>query len=223
MMDKPIFCFIDDAKFELDNFRENAARAFERVEIVYATDFEQTVNLIDKRPVLCFLLDIYGTDPDQKRPRLLGASTLAKKLGQPAGLDDLYQGLDPKDPERNNLFLRRLYGQVEAWQGAFLLACASLGQGRAYGTANLHQARQRYAHAAALGYSRKALYADAVDMSLLGADALLQKPQGKDDAAIAQATRDMAPRLAQAAYDAVDDRLKAVVAPPGPDPVRAGP
>ena len=104
---------------------------------------------------------------------------------------------------------------MEAWQGAFLLACASLGQGRAYGTANLHQARQRYAHAAALGYSRKALYADAVDMSLLGADALLQKPQGKDDAAIAQATRDMAPRLAQAAYDAVDDRLKAVVAPLG--------
>jgi DNA-binding NarL/FixJ family response regulator len=102
---------------------------------------------------------------------------------------------------------------VEAWQKAFLLAAQGLGQGRSYGMQNLKAVRQEYPWAAALGYSRKALYADAVAVSMAGAEGVLQKPQGPDDPAIAQATTQQAPALAQAAYQAVDRRLMQVLAP----------
>ena len=64
-----------------------------------------------------------------------------------------------------------------------------------------------------MGYSRKALYADAAAASLAGMDGVLQKPQGTDDQAIAEATRRAAPELAEAAYRAVDRRLFLKAAP----------
>ncbi|CAO0823686.1 hypothetical protein DFAR_3840007 [Desulfarculales bacterium] len=55
---------------------------------------------------------------------------------------------------------------------------------------------------AALGYSRKVLYADAMAMCQARAELVLQKPQGKDGQAIALAILE-----AVTAYAAVNQRL----------------
>ncbi len=204
---KPVFCFIDDAAFELDNFREHAAPGFGKVDFVCASSFEQVGEQLQGRRPLCFLLDIYGTDPSLEHPRLLEPGRLERLLGRPLALEEIYQGVEEGSPEGGNLFLRRLYGRVEAWQRAFLQAAAALGQGRGYGLANLALVRESFPWAAALGYSRKSMYKDGVEMCRAGADGLLQKPQGGDDEEIARATRQQAPDLARACYRAVDQRL----------------
>jgi hypothetical protein len=204
---QPIFCFIDDAQFELDNFAQNAAPAFGRADFVYAQTFEQARERLAGRTPLCFLLDIYGTDPLVASPRALELPELSQSLGPEEPLTALYDGLEQAGHEAGNLYLRRLYGRVERWQRAFLQAAAALGQGRAYGLHNLQDARRHYPLAACLGYSRKALYADAVAMGRAGAEGVLQKPQGEGDQAIALATRQAAPDLAATAYAAVDRRL----------------
>jgi len=210
MPSRPVFCFIDDAAFELDNFREHAAPGFERAEFVCASSFEQAVEQLAGRRPLCFLLDIYGTDPALDKPRLLKPERLAALVGEPVEVDRFYQGVDPDSREGGNLFLRRIYGRVQGWQQAFLEAAEALGQGRGYGLANLALVRESFPWAAALGYSRKSMYLDGVEMCRAGADGLLQKPQGADDQAIARATRRQAPELARVAYRAVDQRLSLV-------------
>jgi DNA-binding NarL/FixJ family response regulator len=205
---KAVFCFIDDAGFELTNFRDHAAPAFERAEFVYARSFAEAAQALEGRQPLCFLLDIYGSRPEGQaaaglpRPEEL-------ELPEPLDRGGLWQGLDEAEPsgEEANRFLRRLHARVEAWQGVFRAAAAALNQGNAFGLANLAQVRERHQWAAALGYSRKALYADAAEMTRAGADGVLQKPQGADQEAIARATREAAPELARACYRAVDLRL----------------
>ena len=205
---RAVFVFIDDARFELDNFRDHAAPAFARAEFIYASTFEQAMARLEGRRPLCFLLDIYGGQWPAEAGRIMTQNDLGAALGPAPELDALYRDLDQVPAgEAGNLFLRRVYAQVERWQRAFLAACEQMGQGRGYGLANLEAARERHPQAAALGYSRKALYADAVALSLAGADGMLQKPQGADDQAIAEATQAAAPELAAACYAAVDHRL----------------
>lgn len=207
MASKPVFCFIDDADFELDNFRAHAASAFERVEFVCGRDLLQVETALEGRQPLCFLLDLYGTDPDVKRPRLPEPGDLARLMPPAPAAEEFYQGVEAPSGQGGNLFLRRLYAQVEGWQQVFLAACASLGQGRGYGLGNLAGVRRQYPWAACLAYSRKALYQDAAELSRAGVDGILQKPQGADDQKIARATEKAAPRLAQTAYRVVDRRL----------------
>jgi hypothetical protein len=210
MSPKPVFCFIDDAKFELENFEKNAAPAFEGVDFVYASTFEQARTQMNGRMPVCFLLDIYGADPAMKKPVLPAPEVFSQVLENTPNLDGLYEGHGQEGeltPEAGNAFLRDLYAQVEAWQTAFGQACQGLGQGNAYGLANLALARAQYPWAAALGFSRKALYEDAAAMTAAGADGVLRKPQGADEAAIAGATKKAAPDLARVAFAAVDRRL----------------
>ncbi len=210
---KPVFCFIDDTSFELANFEENALAAFARVEFVLASSFAEARTLLRGRLPLCFLLDIYGLDPegrsDSAALRPPEPAALAAALGQAGPLESLYEGLTPGG-EGANAFLRRLYARVEGWQRAFQLAAGGLGQSRAYGLYNLARVREHYPWAAALGYSRKALYADAAAFCLAGADGVMQKPQGADEPAIARATLAEAPALVRAAYAAVERRLAAM-------------
>jgi hypothetical protein len=208
---QPTFCFIDDADFELDNFRANIAPAFKGVEFIYARDFDRVQPKLEDRRCLCFLLDIYGAAPGAEGGGLPDPEELAPALGQEFEVSELYQGLEGEGGERANQFLRRLYARVNAAQQAFGLAAVQLGQGPAFGLETLAQVRENYPWAAALGYSRKALYADAAAMCLGGADGVLQKPQGADEAAIAQASREEAPGLARAAYAAVDRRLARLI------------
>ena len=204
---KPVFCFIDDAEFELDNFRRFAAPAFEKVEFVYALTFAEAQRALQDRIPLCFLLDLYGTDPQVSEPRIPEREELSAALGPTPALDTVYQGLQGDGTELGNLFLRRLYAQVDGWQRAFLHAAGLLGQGLGYGLANLESVRAAFPWAAAVGYSRKSLYADAVRACLAEMDGLLQKPPGSGEDEIARATRAAAPALAKTAYRAVDRRL----------------
>ena len=132
---------------------------------------------------------------------------MAPALGQGFEVDSLYQDLEGEGGERANQFLRRLYARVQAAQEAFTTAAEQIGQSAAFGLNSLAQVREQQPWAAALGYSRKALYADAAAMCLGGADGVLQKPQGGDEAAIAKASHEAAPELAKAAFAAVDRRL----------------
>lgn len=203
---KPLFVFIDDAVYELDNFRDNAAPSFGRAEFLYAQTFDQAQEMLAGRLPVCFLLDLYGTDPTVRQPEIPPQPELEARLAGVGGPADIYHGLD-KESDPANAFLRRLYAKVEAWQSAFLDAAGSLGQGRGYGLYNLERARAEYPWAAAAAYSRKALYADAAALSLAGVDLVLQKPQGADEAAVAEATRQAAPEMARALYRAVDQSL----------------
>lgn len=207
---KPLFCFIDDTRFERENFRAHALEGFARVEFVIADSFAQAREMIGDRLPMCFLLDIYGlapeanVDPADLRPP--EPARLAEALGEAPSLESLYVDI-ALTAEGANAFLRRVYAQVERWQRAFLLAAGGVGQSRAYGLYNLARAREHYPWAACLGYSRKALYLDAAAMVQDGAEGLLQKPQGADEAAIALATREEAPLLARRAYAALERRL----------------
>lgn len=204
---QPTFCFIDDADFELDNFQENVAPSFKGVEFVYAHDFDRAQHKLKDRRCLCFLLDIYGGVPGKDSDDLPSPESLAPALGQGFEVDSLYQALEGEGRERANIFLRRLYARVQAAQEAFTGVAEQLGQSAAFGLGSLAQVREHHPWAAALGYSRKALYSDAEAMCLSGADGVLQKPQGADEAAIAKASREAAPDLAKAAFAAVDRRL----------------
>lgn len=206
---QPTFCFIDDADFELDNFQQNLAPAFKGVEFVYAQDFDRAQRKLEGRRCLCFLLDIYGAVPGKGSDDLPAPEALAKALGQGFEVDTLYQDLTGEGGERANQFLRRLHARVQAAQEAFGTAAEQLGQSASFGLNSLAQVRVHQPWAAALGYSRKALFADAAAMYLAGADGVVQKPQGKNEDAIAKASQEAAPELARAAFAAVDRRLAA--------------
>jgi hypothetical protein len=204
---QPTFCFIDDADFELDNFQKNVAPAFKGIEFVYARDFDRALHKLSGRRCLCFLLDIYGTAAGGGSGEFPAPESLAPALGQGYAVESLYDDLQGKGSEKANQFLRRLYARVQAAQEAFGAAAGQLGQGPAFGLDSLAKVREHQPWAAALGYSRKALYADAAAMCMGGADGVLQKPQGADEAAIAKASHLAAPELAKAAFAAVDRRL----------------
>lgn len=205
-MKKPLFCFIDDADFELQTFRELAAPCFEGVEFVYATTFAQAKEALGKRRPHCFLLDLYGTDPALETPRIPDQEELAEVLGEPPTLEPVYHEELGQGTEMGNAFLRRLYTQVDRWQQSFLFAAGLLGQGLVYGLANLASVRAAYPWAAAVGYTRKSLFVDAVKACRAEIDGLLQKPQGPGGE-ITQATKLAAPDLAATSYRAVDGRL----------------
>lgn len=207
---QPTFCFIDDADFELDNFQKNVAPAFVGVEFVYARDFDRALHKLGGRRCLCFLLDIYGASQGADFGDLPDRESLAPALGEGFEVGSLYQDLEGEGGERANQFLRRLYARVQAAQEAFTSTAEQLGQGAAFGLHSLAQVREQQPWAAALGYSRKAMYADAAAMCLGGADGVLQKPQGADEAAMAKASHLAAPELAKTAFAAVDRRLAAM-------------
>lgn len=208
-----LFCFIDDTKFELDNFKANALGGFGPVEWVLAPSFEQAAGQIGNRRPHMFLLDLYGNRPDAPPRELPQRQELAALLETGPGVDQIYEGITSPEGEEGNLFLRRLHTRVAAGQRAFLLAGAKLDQGRAFGLANLASVREAYPWAAALAYSRKALYGDAHAFCLAGGGGVLQKPQGADPDEIAQATRQQALDLARACCRAVRRRLLRCCAP----------
>ena len=205
---KPVFCFIDDAKFELRNFADHAAWAFERADFIYANTFDEARHALKRKRPLAFLLDLYGNVGGQK-VRLPDMEALARRCPGGLELKELYAGLAGDPSEAGNQFLRGLFSQAQGWQEAFQFAAESLGQSAQYGLNNLKQVRMHYPWAAALGYSRKAQYADAALLSRAGLEGFMQKPQGGDDEAIAMATRQAAPGLAAMVYMAVDRRLEA--------------
>jgi hypothetical protein len=203
---KPVFCFIDDSEFELDNFREHAAWAFGRVEWIFAHSFNQAMAEMGGRRPFCFLLDLYGASPHAV-PQPPDSDQLLQRIPEKLDITSLYSELPRDSSEAGNLVLRKLHGQAEKWQRLFQYAAQELGQSREYGLSNLEMAHSNYPWAACVAYSRKARFTDAMACSQAGMDGILQKPQGDGAKAIARATRQEAPDLARAAYEAVWLRL----------------
>ncbi|MCB2226589.1 MAG: hypothetical protein KQH53_07910 [Desulfarculaceae bacterium] len=208
---QPTICFIDDTEFELDNFSQNIAPAFKNVEMIYARDFERAQRKLEGKLCLCFLLDIYGAKPGSEPGELPAPEDLAKLMGPGEAVEPLYEGLEGEGWERANQFLRRVYARAATAQAAFLEVAAQLGQGPKFGLSALASVREHYPEAAALGYSRKGSLADAAAMTHAGAQGVLIKPQGEDEAAIAKASKDQAPELAATVIQVVDHHLACLI------------
>lgn len=137
---------------------------------------------------------------------LPGPESLASALGQGFVVDSLYENLEGEGSEKANQFLRRLYARVQVAQEAFGAAAGQLGQGPAFGLDSLAKVREHQPWAAALGYSRKALYADAAAMCMGGGRGVAKAPGGRRGGH-SQGQPSGGPELAQAAFAAVDFRL----------------
>ncbi len=208
-MTKPIFVFLDDAPFELENFRQNIAPAAPEIEFVYDSTFEGAEQQLGGRPAHLFLLDLFGTDPGQKTPHIPPAEELDSIISDLPPLDRVYENLDISNLDNINEYLRRLFAVVDGWRNVFTAACDAVGQNRNYGLTNLALAMERYPYAARAAYTRKALFADAAASFSAGFDGLFNKPPGKDDAEIAANSRSRSQELVRDWCDLVDRRLVA--------------
>ena len=94
-----------------------------------------------------------------------------------------------------NEFLKRLFSILNEWRSLFSDQCASLDQGSRFGINNLQSARQNYSSVAAVMYTRKGLFADAVILSQHNCDGIFIKPPGTTDEDIYEETGKQAQKL----------------------------
>ncbi len=207
MTNRPVFVFLDDAPFELDNFRYNIAPAAPDVEFVYDSTFDGARAQLGDKPVHLFLLDLFGSDPAVSAPRIPSLSELGDMVADLPTLDQVYAGLEVDNLDNINEYLRRLFAVVDGWRQVFQAVCDQVGQNRNYGLVNLARAEADYPLAAKVAYTRKSLFADAAACFDAGFDGLFMKPPGKDDADIAANSRNTAPGLVAAWSELVDKRL----------------
>jgi len=207
MMERPVFVFLDDAPFELDNFRHNIAPAAPDVEFVYDSTFDGVFGKLGDRPVHLFLLDLFGSDPAVRAPRIPSQHELGPMVDSLPGLAEVYAGLEVSNLDNINEYLLRLFAVVDGWRRVFQSVCDQVGQNRNYGLGNLARAEADYPLAAKVAYTRKSLFADAAACFDAGFDGLFMKPPGKDDADIAASSRKAAPGLVAAWSDLVEKRL----------------
>ena len=142
----------------------------------------------------CFLLDLYGRDPDLPSG-MPSKEELEKAMAGFSGLDDVYRGLDDFPGDKTNEFLKRLFHLADGYRRMFYSAARQAGQNLKYGLGNLELARRDYPAASAVAYTRKSVIWDAVEAVGAGVDGFFLKPDGPGDDAIRQATKDTAPEL----------------------------
>lgn len=150
--------------------------------------------MADQNPIL-FLLDLWGQDPEVKKPYLTPKTELEERLAGFKTLDQVYDGLETFPGDQTNEYLKRLFTIVDSWRHLFETACDRIGQNRKYGLSNLKDARTYYPEVPAVFYTRKSLISDAVAMFQAGADGLFIKPTGVDDSDTQRLTREYAPAL----------------------------
>lgn len=191
----PVFCFIDDSPFELEVFTRNIIPAGTGIEFILGSTYEETRTKVKDRYPSLFLLDLYGRDPALPPARLPSWEELAAEAGALKPLADVYSGLVDYPGDKVNEFLKRLFHVVDGWRRLFYRASRQAGQNINYGMSNLAAVRRDYPGAAAIGYTRKSLIMDAVEVMTAGIDGLSLKPDGPDDSSIHRATRVAAPGL----------------------------
>lgn len=203
----PVFCFIDDSRFELDVFKECIVPAAPGVEFIQGSTYEAVRERLGDRYPCLFLLDLYGRDPEIPAPRILSREELEATTQSVPSLDAVYDGLAefPGDPV--NEFLKRLFHAVDPWRRVFLQASRTAGQNTAYGLANLATVHRDYPAAATVAYTRKSMISDAVDVLAAGVDGLNLKPDGPTDQAIRRATTAAAPGLLESWSHRVTERF----------------
>ncbi|MBF0530273.1 MAG: hypothetical protein HQK55_13575 [Deltaproteobacteria bacterium] len=191
----PIVCFIDDSAFELEVFSRNIIPVGVGLEFVLGSTYEEVRHKIGSRYPCLFLLDLYGRDPNLPPARLPSLDDLAAESLNLKSLPEVYAGLEDHPGDKVNEYLKRLFHVVDGWRRLFYRASRQAGQNINYGLNNLAAVRRDFPGTAAVGYTRKSLIMDAVDVIKAGMDGLALKPDGPDDQAIQQATADSARAL----------------------------
>lgn len=191
----PIFCFIDDSSFELDLFARTLIPQAPDLEFVLGQSYGQVREKLGERHPCLFLLDLYGADPNLSESRLPSREELEGEIAGFGGLDEVYQGLADYRGDRTNEFLKRLFRLTDQWRNLFHRVSRLAGQNINYGLENLMAARRDYPAAAMIGFTRKALIGDAVEVMAAGMDGLFLKPNAPTDEAIAEAFEREGPGL----------------------------
>ncbi|MFH1137517.1 MAG: hypothetical protein V1816_15725 [Pseudomonadota bacterium] len=192
---KPVFCFIDDSAFELENFRAFLAPAAPGIDFILGFTYREIKSQLGARQPCLFLLDLYGRFDKTANPVIPSLDELKVLTSSFGTIEDVYRGLDDFQGDKTNEFLKRLFHLVQSWRFLFYETSRQAGQDIRYGLDNLAQARRDYPAAAAVAYTRKSLIMDAVEVVRAGVDGLSLKPDGPDDQAIARATTEAAPGL----------------------------
>jgi len=202
-----IICFIDDSDFEHELVRQEIAPRSPGLEFLQAYTFEEARELLGERIPLLFLLDLWGQDPEVKKPAIPSMVELEEQASRIKTLREVYGGLDAFEGDRNNEFLKRLFAIVEGWRSIFRRASDLVGQNSRYGIENLHRVRRSYPGVPAVFYTRKSMIDDAVEMFKAGADGLFIKPTGRDDRQTRDLTREYAPSLIYSLAEIIDRHI----------------
>ncbi len=199
-MDKPVYCFIDDSPFELKLFKNVIAPHRPDIQFIYADTYlkcEKQLSDSGLYPAL-FILDLYGREGLKESLKLPPQELLEQQIKNIPGLDIAYDGLGKYDRDKNlqaNEFLKRLFSILNEWRQLFSDQCANLDQGSQYGINNLLHVKRNYPTVAAVMYTRKGLFTDAVKLSLYNCDGIFIKPSGSNDDEIYLETKNQSVRL----------------------------
>lgn len=207
-----VFCFIDDSSFEIQLFREVFEKPSSDTIFVYGTTFEEAQDDLKKNdltPAL-FILDLYGRTSTEPNPQIPPISDLREKTAAIRTIDEVYRDLGAfrNDPDLQvNEYLKRLFSVVGTWRSVFSEVASRLDQSPEYGIKNLKSVRACYPDTAAVMYTRKGLFADAVRVAELGCDGIYMKPMGQTDAEILAATKAQREQLMNAWHNIVKKTL----------------
>ena len=204
---KPIICFIDDSDFEHDLVLEEIAPHAPGLVFIQAYAFDEAADKLSGKIPVLFLLDLWGYDPDVKKPFLTPKEDVFKRVSGFKSLDEVYEGLTDFRPEQSNEFLKRFFSVVDGWRDLFEGICDRLGQNRKYGLANIWDVKKHYPGVPAVFYTRKSLIKDAIAMFQAGPDGLFIKPTGRNDPETRELTKKNAPKLIESWSLVIDRNL----------------
>ncbi|MEW6267036.1 MAG: hypothetical protein AB1641_28515 [Thermodesulfobacteriota bacterium] len=185
---RPVFCFIDDSRFELDVFSQNIIPAGLGLEFVLGSTYEEVKAALGVRYPCLFVLDLYGRDPGLAEPEIPALPELQSEVSLCGTLEHVYEGLDDYAGDKTNEYLKRLFHLSDGWRRLFYRTSRRAGQSIRYGLHNLIAVRREYPAAAAVAYTRKSLIMDAVEILAAGVDGLDLKPDGPTDKEIRRVT-----------------------------------
>ncbi len=199
-MDKPVYCFIDDSPFELKLFKDVIEFYQPDIQFIYASTYvecDRQLLELNLYPSL-FILDLYGCKRLNKNVSIPQKALLEQQIKDIPGLDAAYDGLEKYDGDKElqvNEFLKRLFSILNEWRNFFSDQCVCLDQGSQYGINNLQRVRGNYPTVAAIMYTRKGLFTDAVKLSLYNCDGIFIKPAGSSDDEIYLETKNQSDSL----------------------------
>ena len=199
-MDKPVYCFIDDSPFELELFKDVIETRYPDINFIYANTYDECHRQLEELSLYpsLFILDLYGREGLQTDVEIPQKEMLEGRIKNIPGLNTAYDGLDKYEGDKNlqaNEFLKRLFSILNEWRNIFSDQCANLDQGSQYGINNLLLVRKDYPNVAAVMYTRKGLFTDAVKLSRHNCDGIFIKPTGVADEDIYAATGNQANNL----------------------------
>ena len=185
-MKKPVYCFIDDSPFELKLFKDVIETRSPKIQFIYASTYDECHRQLDEQKLYpsLFILDLYGREWLQEDVHIPSKELLEARIGKMPSLNIAYEGLEKNNCDKNlqaNEFLKRLFSIVNEWRNLFSDQCASLDQGSRFGINNLKSVRKCYSTVAAVMYTRKGLFTDAVILSQHNCDGIFIKPPGATD------------------------------------------